>query len=92
MKTPEELNAIKEEVEAMKKKLADLTEEELAQVSGGGEYDPRCPLKLSAPNPNLCNRVVCKNCYEIYELYYRYGRCGVYGIEWEEHHRPDTKR
>ena len=35
MKTKEELNAIKEEVEAMNKKLAELTEEELKQVSGG---------------------------------------------------------
>ena len=34
-KTQEELNAIKEEVEAMNKKLAELTEEELKQVSGG---------------------------------------------------------
>ena len=35
MKTKEELNALKEEVEALNKKLAELTEEELAQVSGG---------------------------------------------------------
>ena len=35
MKTAEELNAIKEEVEALNKKLAELTEEELVQVSGG---------------------------------------------------------
>ena len=35
MKTPEELNALKEEVEALSKKLHELTEEELAQVSGG---------------------------------------------------------
>ena len=35
MKTKEELNALKEEVETLKKKLAELTEEELAQVSGG---------------------------------------------------------
>ena len=35
MKTPEELNALKEEVEVLNKKLAELTEEELAQVSGG---------------------------------------------------------
>ena len=34
-KTKEELNAIKEEVEAVNEKLAELTEEELAQVSGG---------------------------------------------------------
>ena len=35
MKTKEELNALKEEVEALNKKLRELTEEELAQVSGG---------------------------------------------------------
>ena len=35
MKTPEELNALKEEVETLNRKLAELTEEELAQVSGG---------------------------------------------------------
>lgn len=34
-KTIEELNAIKEEIETLNKKLAELTEEELAQVSGG---------------------------------------------------------
>ena len=34
-KTKEELQAIKEEVETLSKKLAELTEEELAQVSGG---------------------------------------------------------
>ena len=35
MKTKEELCALKEEVEALNKKLHELTEEELAQVSGG---------------------------------------------------------
>ena len=35
MKTPEELKELKEEVETLNKKLAELTEEELAQVSGG---------------------------------------------------------
>ena len=35
MKTKEELNALKEEVEAVSRKLHELTEEELAQVSGG---------------------------------------------------------
>ena len=35
MKTKEELNALKEEVETVNKKLHELTEEELAQVSGG---------------------------------------------------------
>ena len=35
MKTKEELNALKEEVETVSRKLHELTEEELAQVSGG---------------------------------------------------------
>ena len=35
MKTPEELNALKQEVEALNKKLRELTPEELEQVSGG---------------------------------------------------------
>ncbi len=37
MKTKEELNALKAEVETLNKKLAELTDEELAQVSGGLE-------------------------------------------------------
>ena len=36
MKSKEELNALKEEVETVSKKLQELTDEELAQVSGGG--------------------------------------------------------
>ena len=35
MKTKEELNALKKEVETLNKKLAELTDEELAQVVGG---------------------------------------------------------
>ena len=35
MKSKEELNALKEEVETLNKKLAELTEEELEQVTGG---------------------------------------------------------
>ena len=35
MKSKEELNAPEEEVETLNKKLHELTEEELAQVSGG---------------------------------------------------------
>ena len=38
MKTKEELNALKEEVETLNKKLHELTEEELAQVSGGNFF------------------------------------------------------
>ena len=35
MKTKEELNALKEEVETVSGKLAELTEEEITQVCGG---------------------------------------------------------
>ena len=35
MKSKEELNALKEEVETVSKKLSELTEEELKQVVGG---------------------------------------------------------
>ena len=37
MKTNEELNALKEEFETVSKKLHELNEEELSQVSGGFE-------------------------------------------------------
>ena len=40
MKTQEELNALKEDVETLNKKLHELTEEELAQVSGGWNVAP----------------------------------------------------
>ena len=43
-KTKEELNALKEEVEAVSKKLQELTPEEIAQVSGG-----LGPVVLSKP-------------------------------------------
>lgn len=35
MKTKDELNALKEEVVNLNKKLAELTDEELTQISGG---------------------------------------------------------
>ena len=37
MKTKEELNALKEEVETLNEKLHELTDEELAQVTGGAD-------------------------------------------------------
>ena len=45
MKTKEELNALKEEVEILNKKLAELSVEELAQVTGGygGRKGYHCP-------------------------------------------------
>ena len=39
MKTKEERNALKEEAESLNRKLAELTEEELTQVSGGDSAD-----------------------------------------------------
>ena len=44
MKSKEELNALKDEVETLNEKLHELTDEELAQVSGG-LVDPK-PEKL----------------------------------------------
>lgn len=39
MKTTEELNTIKEELETLNEKLVELTDEELAQVTGGIKID-----------------------------------------------------
>ena len=47
-KTQEELNALKEEVETLNKKLKELTEEELNQVTGGGVES-----YLDRPQPNF---------------------------------------
>lgn len=48
MKTKEELNALKTEIEAMNKKLAELNEEELMQVTGG--LIPQYPPIAQSPN------------------------------------------
>ena len=39
MKTKDELDALKEEVDAVRKKLRELTPDELDTVVGGGKYD-----------------------------------------------------
>ena len=50
MKTKEELNALKEEVEAMNRKLSELTAEELVQVAGGGrQFDPGLGIQWDDP-------------------------------------------
>ena len=46
-KTKEELDALKEEVEVVNGKLAELTPEEIAQVSGGVKH--RGLIKYGAP-------------------------------------------
>ena len=54
MKTIEELKAIKEEVEALNKKLAELTEEELKQVTGGAliedDIKPKGDVNIESSN------------------------------------------
>ena len=57
MKTKEELNALKEEVETLNKKLAELTEEELAQVSGGNLCFEDCCGRL---DKDTCGYTFCK--------------------------------
>ena len=70
MKTKEELNEIKEEMETLNKKLAELTDEELAQVSGGGVTLPcRSPSVGTDPNTGKCMRnisVVGCPCPDVY--------------------------
>ena len=54
MKTKEELKALKEEVETLNKKLAELTDEEQEQVSGGTNYPP-----CGSPVCNYASKEVC---------------------------------
>ena len=49
MKTEEERNTLKEELEAVKRKLAELTDDELEQVSGGGFPPEPGPTPSPAP-------------------------------------------
>ena len=49
MKTQEDLCALKEEIEALNRKLAELTEEELAQVCGGNVLPDFSPRTLIEP-------------------------------------------
>ena len=53
MKTKEELNALKEEVETLNKKLAELTEDELQQVCGGNYFNE---LTIGDLTPTLVGR------------------------------------
>ena len=50
MKAKEELNALKNEVEVLNQKLSTLTEEELAQVSGGGWVYQDIEISLESEN------------------------------------------
>ena len=58
MKTQEELNALKEEVETVSKKLHELTDDELAQVTGGRSVHPDASAFESLDNPGANTLVV----------------------------------
>ena len=66
MKTEEELNALKEEVETLNKKLTELTEDEFSQVNGGayfcpsGELTVRTAEQPTARSENRKYRTLCK--------------------------------
>ena len=51
MKTMEELNALRNEVEALNAKLTELTDEELKQVFGG--FIPPYPPSAAIRNPGI---------------------------------------
>ena len=51
MKSKEELNALKEEVETVRRKLRELTEEGLEQITGGNPDDPLSPSPSTSPLP-----------------------------------------
>ena len=51
MKTKEELNALKKEVETLNKKLAELTEDEMQQVAGGMLLRDFVPIPMPKREP-----------------------------------------
>ena len=62
MKSKEELNALKEEVETVSRKLHELTEDELEQVVGG---ESKWGTTCSGVTPYICNNPQCDyyGCY-----------------------------
>ena len=73
MKTKEELNALKEEVEALnKKKFKELTDEELAKVAGGGSINVngQCLNMYCADYGKKFNRalMICPTCHSSLSL------------------------
>ena len=72
MKTKEELNTLKEEVEALNKKLHELTDEELAKVAGGGVIyvNGQCLNMYCADYGKKFNRalMICPTCHSSLSL------------------------
>ena len=73
MKTKEKLNALKEEVETESKQRFELTEEELAQVSGGGRLmlreNPESTAVVAESEVKLKERAVAEHLKVAEELY-----------------------
>ena len=73
MKTKEELNALKEEVETLSRKLHELTEEELSQVSGGARLilreNPESTAVVAESEVKLRERAVAEHLKVAEELY-----------------------
>ena len=68
MKTQEQLNFLKEEAEKLNKKLEELTEEELAQVTGGKIHLAvgGCGIShMILENNNLCTEAFTCNFMEV---------------------------
>ena len=93
MKAKKELNALKEEVETVNRKLHELTDEELEQVSGGRLltlYDARCKNCGYAVNGASFNQFTEESAYNKKGQYDKAGcpNCGminmmeVYTIDW----------
>ena len=60
MKTQEELKTLKKEVETMNKKLAELSEEELAQVTGGTVILDDCKNNCGGTRKDFCKHMKCQ--------------------------------
>ena len=67
MKTIEELNALKEEVESVSRKLTELNKEDLEPVTGGEIQTDECPCPYGFQSAN-------KQCFK--------KRCGKFIISW----------
>ena len=81
MKTKEELNALKEEVEPLNKNLAELSEEELAQVSGGRRPQKRSETKKKSANnkKRAPGVLLCPQCNQPRLPHRVCPNCGYYG-------------
>ena len=82
MKPREDLNVLKEEVESLNRKLAELSEEELTQVTGGAFKSTSCPF--------CTNRAIwVGHIIEFKRDFYKCPECGILtyfwnGARWEK--------